>query len=596
MQPSAKRKRRHNEDGSTRPSAKLLCRRNRPPPRRPSTSTSMVAAGDSLAAILNGKLHRFPEFVEAATVYHTLHHSKSAVTNLPKAFVVPSHPPYPVHLHGLKLNTAQVRTHVKNGNVHPETIAALRAINFVFDVNELKWQLKIQAFETYKALHGDLKIPQDFVVPRHDHRWPLDTWGMRLGLAVRSLRQKADMCPSRAAQLSAMGFVWNILEQGWEIKVLALSTYKDIYGDLLVPYSFKTPSETDYRANCPHEGLHRWPQETWNIKLGHAVHNLRQNVDDMPANRRDILNSMGFVWDCLELSWDLKLTALQRYKDLFGDVVVPYGFRVPKHDSQWPKDTWGLKLGHAVHNMHQQGLDMPQDRREALKCLGFVWEYAVDPVTWETNLQALHLYKKFHGHIDVPSHFKVPMPSHMWPQEMWDFQLGAVVGALRHHKHELPIHHRRSLDSMGFLWQRPVQPMLQCPRTFRAARGAAPVRRRWALQSPWLDSPTTWTTSPRKQIADEEVDSPATWLVVLDALHTYAWLYGDVVTIPANFIVPKDVNLWPRHTWQLPLGRWYQVLQRVDASRQRGESMDAMPDERYSTRAPVLPRLPEMNW
>ncbi|KAF0690472.1 Aste57867_18128 [Aphanomyces stellatus] len=538
-------------------------KRKREPAAAPSSSPPTAAPSpstDPLGPLLNGKLHRFPEFIQAATIYHTLHRDETSVTNLPKHFIVPDdEPAYPPHLHGLKLNTAAVRTHYKNGNLHPESVAALRAIHFVFDVNELKWTLKIRAFETYKALHGDLKIQQDFIVPANDDRWPRDTWGMRLGLAVRSMRQKTDMAPDRAAQLTAMGFVWNILEQSWETKLLALKTYKALHGDLLVPYSFKTPAP-------PHID---WPEATCNMKLGHAVHNLRQNVEDMPATRRALLNAIGFVWDCLELSWDTKLVALSQYKALFGDVVVPYSFRVPRNDAQWPMDCWDLKLGHAVHNLRQTGrLDMPAERRDQLDRLGFVWD-GLDG-SWDAKLVALRTYRHMCGHVDVPPLFKVPKAA-PWPPETWELKLGAIVIALRHQRRELGDERRQTLDAMGFVWQ----PSTASSRRMSSALSTTTRRSNARIPSPPLppagsyppqdsyysQSQASYRHASQSQASQSQSFSQSQfpsrqWDVLLATLHTFRTLYGYTTVVPRDFVVPPHNEHWPPHTWHVQLGAW----------------------------------------
>ncbi|EQC26562.1 hypothetical protein SDRG_15592 [Saprolegnia diclina VS20] len=380
---------------------------------------------------------RFSTFVEAATLFHGM--TSASFTTFPKFYTIPNEHPWPGHLRGTKLNTAQVRTHYKNGTLHPETIAALTAINFVFDVNELKWELKLIALETYKGLHGDLCIPQDFRVPFDDASWPCDLWGMRLGLAVRSIRQKTDVQSPRYAQLSAMGFVWNVLELSWDTKLLALRTYKALRGDLLVAYSFKVPSDA-----------HIWPPETWNLKLGHAVHNIRQNADEMAPERKAQLMELGFVWDYLELSWEAKVTALRAYKTIHGHLNVPYGFIVPKHGADWPKDAGGMKLGHAVHNIRQNTKELSQARKDQLNAIGFVWHSVT--LSWDMKLLALQVYFRRFGNLHVPETFRVPKDDFEWPKKTWHMRLADLITDLQRNRSLLTPKQLDALDTLDFAW------------------------------------------------------------------------------------------------------------------------------------------------
>ena len=44
-----------------------------------------------------------------------------------------------------------------------------------------------QALQTYKDLYDDLMVPQQFIVPE-SLPWPKETWGLRLGARVNSIR------------------------------------------------------------------------------------------------------------------------------------------------------------------------------------------------------------------------------------------------------------------------------------------------------------------------------------------------------------------------------------------------------------------------
>ncbi|KDO28130.1 hypothetical protein SPRG_20289 [Saprolegnia parasitica CBS 223.65] len=385
-------------------------------------------------------LRRFSTFVEVATIYHALHRTTSSFTNLPKTYVVPDAEPWPAHLRRLRLNTCQVRSHYKTNTLHPETLAALRAINFVFDLGQLKWELKVLALRTYKALHGDLCVPQDFRVPNNDANWPRDLWDMRLGLVVRTIRQRIAPNSDRHAQLSQLGFVWNAFDMTWELKLTAMAAYQQKHGNLLVTYAFKVPRDDP-----------SWPPETWGLTLGHAVHNIRQGFDSISPERKAQLNRLGFVWDCLDLSWETRLTALYTYRSLYGHLRVPFGFVVPNHDVAWPREVWKMKLGHAVHNMRQKLEDMPEERRRVLDDMGFVWN--VSAQSWDMQLLALRIYLDTYGHTNLTRDFRIPIHDDRWPPALWNMQLGEFVESLHTNEMTLTPEQRGQLTDIGFVWR-----------------------------------------------------------------------------------------------------------------------------------------------
>jgi hypothetical protein len=50
------------------------------------------------------------------------------------------------------------------------------------------WPLICFALETYLHLHGDSRIPGDFIVPYESSDWPEELWDMELGTAVGKMR------------------------------------------------------------------------------------------------------------------------------------------------------------------------------------------------------------------------------------------------------------------------------------------------------------------------------------------------------------------------------------------------------------------------
>jgi hypothetical protein len=91
------------------------------------------------------------------------------------------------------------------------------------------------------------------------------------------------------------------------------------------------------------------------------------------------LSGLGFVLDTKVAANDTRFhnvyTALQRYKEIYGDMLVPQPFEVPDKSPDWPDDTWGLRLGARVNAIRSQGTFVKNtpDRKEMLDAIGFVW-------------------------------------------------------------------------------------------------------------------------------------------------------------------------------------------------------------------------------
>jgi hypothetical protein len=186
----------------------------------------------------------------------------------------------------------------------------------------------------YKDLKGDMLVPRRFLVPVNDITWPKETWGMNLGTFVNNIRA-GNSHADKQGDLESIGFNFNRI-YGFEVVKVALMKYKDLNGDVLVPQKFVVPINDI-----------SWPEETWGIKLGRDVGNIRAKSY---ADKREDLESIGFDFNSQRLFYGFEVVklALMKYKDLNGDVLVPQKFVVPINDISWPDETWGIKLGRDV--------------------------------------------------------------------------------------------------------------------------------------------------------------------------------------------------------------------------------------------------------
>jgi hypothetical protein len=156
-------------------------------------------------------------------------------------------------------------------------------------------------------------------------------------------------------ELEAMGFDFSPQKEtyGWLMIQMALHVYAKIYGDLLVPYIFVVP-----------ENDTTWPEELWGMKLGITVSSIRCN--NVYANHKEELKSMGFDFSCQSnaYGWDIVKSALENYKALHGNLLVPSTFIVPEGDSAWPEEVWDMKLGKVVRSFRSS-----KDELESISAL-----------------------------------------------------------------------------------------------------------------------------------------------------------------------------------------------------------------------------------
>ena len=266
----------------------------------------------------------------------------------------------------------------------------------------------------YKELHGDMLVPRRFTVPDKSDQWPEDMWSMKLGDVVNNIRRGISYV-DRRDELSNIGFCFGATQSRYVATKAALVQYRKENGDMLVPRRFIVPSSEE------------WPVETWNMRLGDIVYNIRRGVNYV--DKREDLVKIGFHFESHKsYESDLVIQALLKFKELNSNYVVPVNFVVPegKENGEWPKKTWGMHLGQVVVNIK---CGIYAEWREELANRGIIFDTA--ELKFNLARAALVNFKRLNGHLMVPTRFVVPKGDLDWPEETWGLKLGGVVSKIR---------------------------------------------------------------------------------------------------------------------------------------------------------------------
>ena len=130
-------------------------------------------------------------------------------------------------------------------------------------LHKIKWETRFQELVEYQRIHGHCIVPQHYKANK------------QLGLWVNTQRtQKETMREERRNKLVSIGFIWRINKLvDWEVRFQQLVEYKRVHGNCNVPWMYKESRQ-----------------------LGRWVTHQRTKKETMSENRRNQLNSIGFVW------------------------------------------------------------------------------------------------------------------------------------------------------------------------------------------------------------------------------------------------------------------------------------------------------------
>lgn len=224
---------------------------------------------------------------------------------------------------------------------YPSFFNELRSMGFVWDAIAERHKKLLSALRVYKSIHGDLKVPLSFVVPKDDQQWPVDTWNMKLGSNVKNIRN-LHISKKIRARLEELGFDYDYQKKphDFEDLFLGLVAFKREHGHFLVPQMFVV-SEDDAR----------YPPGLRGSSFGMAVATmLRKRYYFKQHEER--LESIGFRFRSrAEIKFNIIFEALQCYQRLYGHVRVSDRFVVPRNSKHFSRAVWGNQLGRTARRM-----------------------------------------------------------------------------------------------------------------------------------------------------------------------------------------------------------------------------------------------------
>ena len=355
----------------------------------------------------------------------------------------------------------------------------------------LGWPLIKATLLHYQAFYGNLLVPTSFVVPSGGWGWPKRSWDVRLGVVVQTIRRGSYK--DRRDELLDMGFCFDVYEARYQLVRSALLLYKEMNGNVLVPQGYIVPKNSDL-----------WPQEMLGFKLGMVVHCIRTRK--VYVSHHDDLLSIGFDFES-QLRYGLNSfkIALSKYQEINGHMFVNATYTVPEKDPNWPKELWGMRLGHIVQNV-RKGFYF-RDRHEELKRMGFT--FSLSEIRFHSIKCALLIYKKIHGNLMIPIRFIIN-DRNEWPEEYIGMKLGSTVSCIR--KGLYP-NKREELLSLGFIY---IQ---------------------------------------RKKYDYETVKI---------AVYKYRELYNGETKIPPKWNIPQNDLWFPEETWGMCLGNICKRIKKGD--------------------------------
>ena len=309
---------------------------------------------------------------------------------------------------------SNTRVAYKKGDLSPDQIEKLNAIDMVWDVKEYVWNKMYNLAVEYRNEHGNLLVPFDYKTKSGDN---LGRWISRARLAYK----KGDLSPDKIEKLNAIDMVWDASidhEEKWNKWYPLAVEYRNEHGDLLVPQDYKTKSGE---------------------KLGQWISECRKDYKKgkLSPDQIEKLNVIDMVWDVKEYVWNKMYKLAVEYRNEHGDLLVPQRYKAKS----------GEKLGRWIIQNRQDYKNgkLSPDQIGKLNAIDMVWDASIDyEEKWNKWYQLAVEYRNEHGNLLVPHDYKTKSGE----------KLGRWIRTQRSYykKGDLPSDKIEKLEAIGMVW------------------------------------------------------------------------------------------------------------------------------------------------
>ena len=263
-----------------------------------------------------------------------------------------------------------------DGQLDAERIAELESLpGWAWNMLDEQWSLGLAAVRAYAGENGHARVPSNYVSP-DGHSTGQWVSGRRRDYADGKLGGE------RISELELLpGWVWNQVDQLWDIGVAAVRGYATDNGHARVPARYVSP---DGHRTGAWVGSRRW----------------EFSVGTLSGARITELESLpGWVWSAPDAQWLTGLAAVRAYVAENGHARVPYSYVSPD----------GHRTGQWVTTRRRDYADgkLSADQIAELEAIP-VWSWNSRVDNWLIGLAAVRAYAAENGHARVPRRYVSP--------------------------------------------------------------------------------------------------------------------------------------------------------------------------------------------
>ncbi len=308
-----------------------------------------------------------------------------------------------------------------------EQVQKLKNIGMVFKLPKITWDEWYNLAELYYKYYGNLNIPKVFKTKNgyeyDENGYKLGNWiiNQRKAYKIRNIPQEKIknnnlklLTDDQIQKLENIGIVFALPRITWnEWYNLAKSYYK-YYGNLNVPYNFKTKNGYEYDENGYSLGIWISNQRTSyknRYILKEEGTNYHKPLSDEKVRK---LKEIGMIFNIFLAQWETMYNLAKEYYKRNGNLNVPYNFKT-KNGYEYDENGYNLsswlerqRVSFKIRNNSKPGEKnkyslLSDEQIQKLEQIEIIFEINL---TWDDAYNLAKEYYKHYGNLSVPYHFR----------------------------------------------------------------------------------------------------------------------------------------------------------------------------------------------
>ena len=227
-------------------------------------------------------------------------------------------------------------------------------------------------------------------------------------------------------------YVFDRLKMTWDDYYELAKKYYEHYGNLGIPFKFKTSDGINEDAN----GF---------IKLGVWLSIQRCNYESLSEEKKKKLEEIGFIKNLLEYKWNRNYELAKKYYEYYGNSDIRIEFKT--NDGINYAENGEVKLGIWLSTQRYNYESLSEEKKAKLKEIGFIEDLYKNQ--WNRNYEFAKKYYEYYGNLKISQDFKTNDGINY--AENGKVKLGIWLNNQRYNYENLSEEKKKKLEEIGFI-------------------------------------------------------------------------------------------------------------------------------------------------